>query len=1164
MEDKRRRDLSTFKEKLKQRHDELDRDVKHSIKLSDVKLINNKETDKSKKIDKYSLEREKLLKEAQALLEEDVFNISKFENEIGLFEDVLPEEEISQIDNPFIDLVKSSIPEKIVDEGTPVKELLVNPNPANNTHTKYLNNDTVTTLDKSVVLQKQLQKLNESHNINPFEIEKQQIVEEKVEDVQSQIKKVENAISASEQKEMEIKRGKQKQVEEEKAKIKEITSEIEKLNSDIEFLKSEQESCSKQLQIEKKKMNDFTQNYEIKKSNLQRELERLLFKFSEDSGVRNSSKELFNKAIEDAKTKLEDIVNSIGEVEQEMKEKENSLKELQDDEEEWMKQLNENIVIPNSDLSETVIQNVVSLLKRETEICMRIERLKEKFPLEMFLVELQQNFEKTAEELEKKRRDIVSNVENIKVEIEKKRKDLISLERENEIFQMSYAEEKSKHEAYLTIEKRKIISLQNFMKFKNVEIEETTKLLSEAKTISEKTSLENTITNSLFYLENQILNELIEQKEKSLCDKENLSEEENQLQLFKQQLITTFKQLFIEKSSDVISKCNKDEEERNIFIEQLSSKIGIEKERVEMTLKEVEDTKIEEREKEYLLRKESERIRLTEYAQKISEIEQEINGLIKERNNMETELSSNIEGWKAVEEKFIEEKQDLERQLANKYKNSSDDELKDLEERFARCEKLVGTLFQIKDVISQYANREQHDQITKAIETQNNVEAQVREIQKKKEEYQSLLKVCVDRLAFLTKEKDQLEFQCQDLLMEDIHMNKVKEKEIKQLQNRKIEIESILEMANEDLKVKTKECQEKIRPLEQILERNDLEIQKLSKILHRKKKELITVKKVVEEIEAVYTAKISQIRAQKQCLKHRLELKLQALSNIKKSDDTMSTAILTRSTTPKYGRNSQIMSNNKPSKASDNTVSNSYFKMYIKKKEPNIENLGFDNYDQELYDALLSDQNKVSTSISIPNHTNPIIPIYEDEIRIETKKNEIKDKVDKKGALSPSLNPLAQNNMYKLFGPNSKPLSEQDAQFVIDKIQFLCRGTLLHKKKTQNSYVVRHISLSTEFTRLLIRDKKKKVPESFIKIEHIQQVVPHVYHNALVSGAGTQVKSSMQGAFSFSLMLGTNKTEFLTFDENDFNNWIDGINILIDNKENLFSLRYNVKDLIML
>jgi hypothetical protein len=69
-------------------------------------------------------------------------------------------------------------------------------------------------------------------------------------------------------------------------------------------------------------------------------------------------------------------------------------------------------------------------------------------------------------------------------------------------------------------------------------------------------------------------------------------------------------------------------------------------------------------------------------------------------------------------------------------------------------------------------------------------------------------------------------------------------------------------------------------------------------------------------------------------------------------------------------------------------------------------------------------------------------------------------------------------------------------------------------------------------------------------VEHVLKIQVTASRNVAAEG------------FMFSLILSSKKIDFLTFDEQDFKNWVDGLEILIDNKQHLFSLKYNIKDII--
>jgi hypothetical protein len=91
-------------------------------------------------------------------------------------------------------------------------------------------------------------------------------------------------------------------------------------------------------------------------------------------------------------------------------------------------------------------------------------------------------------------------------------------------------------------------------------------------------------------------------------------------------------------------------------------------------------------------------------------------------------------------------------------------------------------------------------------------------------------------------------------------------------------------------------------------------------------------------------------------------------------------------------------------------------------------------------------------------------------------------------------------------------------------------------------------------TRLEVRDPGKKIPESYIRLEHIQKL-------AEKKGA-CEIRPRNHAGHVFMVYLKEQPLEFLTLSEHDMGCWIEGVSSLIQHLKQLFYLKYNLKFLL--
>ncbi|EFC46327.1 predicted protein [Naegleria gruberi] len=1087
-------------------------------------------------------EREVLLKEAQQLLDEDSILISPSRSLLEAIEKDLEEAGFSDgSDDEEEPVFKRSNKVEAVEttKKTP-KPVAVKDSPPQKTRPPP---QTKSVTPKSI-------KIAPQPDHNPLELDRQRLVSDRLEDVSSQISKIEKAISIFDQKEREIKNQKREECEKEKIIIKEKQTSLENMYLKIDTLQKKQDKELKILTREKKKLKDLIIQNEQKKNNLIKERDSLL---SIPTDLRRNPVD--DKLIQ-KRDQLIEVNATIERIASKISDIDCYLKELENDESEWLAQISTNsMILEGSTLTDDQKKNLTTLIRREKEIYLRTERLREKFPLEIFLIDLKFEYNRAVDELNSKKVYAESKRQEVCELIDEKRIILEELEQENLSAKQEYVSKKESGIENLQNELRKLSALENYVHTMSIEIEETEAILAHALELSSEE------------LDFQQLRQCVDSFNANFLG-EAIEFDQIGFKLPYESIVNTFKKLYINQSKSFIDIERKRSKEREEYISMIRDKLEKDKKLVEVAKEKISSSSIGEVERENSERKRGELERLGHFSNIVSELEQQIGGLIRDRQECDEEIESIVSQLNEIEESYNKEKEEVEKQVADKIENCTDDEMKLTEERFVRCEALVGSYYQIKDVIQRIVDTSKCDKVSQYVDASNNVESQVKVINKQKIEKQDELEKANEEIDSMINQKENLEREIESLANQEKQFESEITKEKVSIETRVQEIDNLLAIIEEDVKETIADYDSVTKPLEKSISVIEKELNNLTNSTMTLKKQLAAMKKNLEDIEASYTGKISQVRAQRQHLRHRLELKLQAVENVKNSGAD----IIMRSIKP-----------SKNEKSNPPPVSKSgYYSMYMRNKDPN----SLEDFDEDFYTDLAERENEghENDDHTLENSNNSLEGSeeeqYENEPEITKDQTPVTTETTQKapqtttpkkptntstnttvanpsnggvvGVASSNISRLLASKQYKLFGPNSKPLSKEDVQFVLDKFQFMCNGTLLHKKKSNTEYVLRHVCLSQEFTRILIRDNKKKVPESFLKVEHIDKV----------SKSKESTNKNLEGGFSLIIITDKKKMEFVTFDERDYNNWVDGLGLLIENKQNLFSLKYNIRDLL--
>jgi hypothetical protein len=105
----------------------------------------------------------------------------------------------------------------------------------------------------------------------------------------------------------------------------------------------------------------------------------------------------------------------------------------------------------------------------------------------------------------------------------------------------------------------------------------------------------------------------------------------------------------------------------------------------------------------------------------------------------------------------------------------------------------------------------------------------------------------------------------------------------------------------------------------------------------------------------------------------------------------------------------------------------------------------------------------------------------------------------------------------------------------------------------------RILSLSTDLTRFEVRDPVKKVPESYVKVEHILKAFEKKGPSDLKPKASD---GSGHFGYVFVLQHKDKPMEFMTLNELTMSTWLSGVEVLIKHSKHLFYLKFHLKFLL--
>jgi hypothetical protein len=153
----------------------------------------------------------------------------------------------------------------------------------------------------------------------------------------------------------------------------------------------------------------------------------------------------------------------------------------------------------------------------------------------------------------------------------------------------------------------------------------------------------------------------------------------------------------------------------------------------------------------------------------------------------------------------------------------------------------------------------------------------------------------------------------------------------------------------------------------------------------------------------------------------------------------------------------------------------------------------------------------------------------------------------------------------RIFGPHSDPLTLEQVQKLQEVVVFMLKGSEIYKRTPPNRRDsievngllipagIRKLSLSNDFSRLEIHQEGKRLPESFIKVEHILRLEPKRPRSMLiVQGMGDV----------FAIVLKEKQVEFMSLDPDVHRLWVDGLRMLLVRRKQLFYLKFNLKRLL--
>jgi len=641
--------------------------------------------------------------------------------------------------------------------------------------------------------------------------------------------------------------------------------------------------------------------------------------------------------------------------------------------------------------------------------------------------------------------------------------------------------------------------------------------------------------------------------------------------MIKGRLLERWKAIHKHKTQDFSQKFQIQQAARRKYIDELKSVVESEVLQLEEAQSMYESSDVDNREDTLKMKADSERQRLLMLSEEISNIEEKINNLHREKKELEDTLTELHEQQSNCDKEYEDNRVEMEQNLAA----NGELALFEANERIEMLRKLIERLVNIQEIIHRAHERavelsKDDESVISTLRMMHATRDRIRDLQLEALSAQRSLSRIAQELHNIREEKKELELQFRRLAEKEgkVFQNQVVSIEEKQKQQK--QLDEMLQEIDRQEDNSTQNFNNYAIPIREGIEKQEERIAELLVNIQKNKKELQDEKQNLEELHQKYHSQINSLRGQRQHLKHRMDLKTKALDNIQRGTDTR--------LTPEQNIEANMSSEEK----------RTYFKQYMKRKMGTI--APSSEFDDSLFDAVLNDQQAEVIQQLSPIHrrssglsADANVPAGHPDSRRGAHRGDHESAVNNGGAtlkrmLSQSqytqeaMPPTAEQHeqqeeqhsfeipaftlkqdTIRLFGPQSRPLTYDKVAKVIKRIQFMRHGTTLQKKRDlqmsrgKGRYASRLVSLSQELTRLEVKDRRKKVPESFIKVEHIKSV-------KLVKGTGAD-------EHVFSLVLRDKKVDFMSPDEETCQQWYEGLKMLVTNKHNLFYLQYNLKEL---
>lgn len=416
---------------------------------------------------------------------------------------------------------------------------------------------------------------------------------------------------------------------------------------------------------------------------------------------------------------------------------------------------------------------------------------------------------------------------------------------------------------------------------------------------------------------------------------------------------------------------------------------------------------------------ENERQRLCLLAESVSKHEERINAMQMQKNAMEDELEKIL-----VEEKARALNLDhVAQQVSNYVQSNSEEEHADLHSRIDVLKKLHLKLREVQEVANKVITRYcQAEHMQVAVQQLNELFVVLFDHVPQMAQFVATIKQHNEELNTAFLQRQNMQQMLDKLHEENRHVQTSSSASFDTLRRKKLDLETKLSEFKNQEAAHQAAFSKRIAPMNEMSNTLLKNVASAASELDAKKYALNERKNQFDNQDAAYNASISQLRAKQQHISHKMNLKQQQKNVVV----------------------NHAHSGNAPELTSEAKIS--YLDMYMKKKDK----LGT-TFDSELYDAVMKESEQ-----------QVLQEIEQVDTRLRYK-------------LQPEDKPIV---MVKLFGPHSKAMEEQRAQEIVQVLSQMQTGCLVTKRK-EASKTQRLMVLSSDFTRIEIRDPKKKIAESF-------------------------------------------------------------------------------------